>query len=189
MAGLKIASPLPIAWMARIIARFREPHVRALVREGRFLDPVDESELVRILLGRREAILERYLTRLSPLTWPYLRPSNDGRQDLCVQDLAVWSGIRDGRTRRYAARAWSGDPLEPREAPALRREAHGYVCATLPSVEASEGQPVYVVMDLVAQTPGAETTYPLRAHLFAVESDRYRLVGLDRPGGGEGPIE
>ena len=54
------------AWMARIIARFQDPHLRALARQGRFADPVVEQELARILAGRRDRILERYLTRLSP---------------------------------------------------------------------------------------------------------------------------
>src|SRR5690606_13722080 len=61
------------AWMARIVARFTDEHVRALARQGLFLDPVVESELARILMGRRDKILERYLTRLSPLTWPDVR--------------------------------------------------------------------------------------------------------------------
>src|SRR5690606_32840200 len=66
------------AWMARIIARCTRAHLQALVRLGRYADPTTERELVRILAGRRRAILERYLTRLSPLTDPRL-----DRGELC----------------------------------------------------------------------------------------------------------
>jgi hypothetical protein len=174
------------AWMARIIARFRDPHIRALARQGRFADPLLESELARILIGRRDKILERYLTRLSPLTWPYLRPGEGGGRQLCMQDLAVWSGIRAAHTRRYSARAWVGDGLAPAEVP-LQRGEEGYVCATLPAVPGSSAeQPAYLIVDLVAQTPGRETTYPARAHLYAL-GDEYRLVGLERPETREAP--
>lgn len=174
------------AWMARIIARFRDPHVRALVQRGRFPDPVVESELARILIGRRDAILERYLTRLSPLTWPDVRPSADGKQEICLQDLAVWSGLRDEGTRRYSARAWTGDALSEAPLVRLRSASEAYVCAELPRVESTPEAPTYVIVDVVAQTPGRETTFPARAHLYAL-GDRYQLVGLERPADREAP--
>ncbi|HJL20187.1 MAG TPA: hypothetical protein RMH99_31260 [Sandaracinaceae bacterium LLY-WYZ-13_1] len=182
------------AWMARIIARFRDPHVRALVSRGRFLDPVHESELARVLIGRRDRILERYLTRLSPLTWPYLRPSEAGGQELCMQDLAVWSGIRTRRTRRYSAKAYvaadgSGAESGVRELdpPPLHAEGEGYVCAPLPALESTPGEPSYVLVDVVAQTPGRETTFPARAHLYHRGDEGYRLAGLERPESREVP--
>src|SRR5262249_37991774 len=55
------------AWMARIIARFAEADVRALVAAGQFSHPSDIDYLTQVLLARQRRILARYLTRLSPL--------------------------------------------------------------------------------------------------------------------------
>ncbi|MDQ3034717.1 MAG: hypothetical protein M3Y87_20065, partial [Myxococcota bacterium] len=86
------------AWMARIIARFRESHLREVARLGRFSDPAVEERLVEVLLARRQAILERYLTRLSPLAWPVL----EGER-LCLEDLGISSGLRSAASREHTA--------------------------------------------------------------------------------------
>jgi hypothetical protein len=175
------------AWMARIVARFRDEHLEALARQGRFVDPVIESELLRILIGRRDRILERYLTRLSPLTWPEVRPGAAG-PELCMQDVAVWSGTRPREGRRYGASAYVGDAYEPVDRPSIRVADDAYVCASLPRIDAaSPERPVYVIVDLVAQTAGRETTGPARAHLYAMGPDTLTLVGLERPASAEAP--
>jgi hypothetical protein len=53
------------AWMARIVARFDDAAIAAVVREGRLSSPIARSELEPILRGRRDKILQRYLLRLS----------------------------------------------------------------------------------------------------------------------------
>jgi hypothetical protein len=175
------------AWMARIIARFRNEDIRALVQVGRFDDPLVASELTRILIGRRDRILERYLTRLSPLTWPEVRDGQNG-QELCLSDLAIWSGLRERNGRRYGARAWVGDALNEVEQPRIRLSDDANVCIALPRIErASRAHPEYVIVDVVAQTPGAETTFPARAHLYAIAPDHMTLVGLERPASTEAP--
>ncbi|HEY8432187.1 MAG TPA: hypothetical protein VIL20_27635 [Sandaracinaceae bacterium] len=176
-----------MAWMARIIARFRDEHVRALVREGRFGDETVERELGRILIERRDRILERYLTRLSPLTSPETTVHQDGGE-VCLQDLAVWSGIRDRDGRRYGARAWAGDDLHELERPRVRLGEDAHVCVRLPSIEeATRDAPVYVIVDVVAQTLGRETTAPARVHLYALAPNELTVVGLERPAAAEVP--
>jgi hypothetical protein len=165
------------AWMARIIARFTEPYVRELVRVGRWGEPVQERELARVLIGRRERVLERYLTRLSPLVQPEVRD-----RELCMQDLAVWSGIRPREGRRYSARTWAGDDLAELDAPRLRLGDDARVCVSLPELaSASAEAPAYVIVDVVAQTAGRETTGPARVHLVATAPDAITVVGLERP--------
>ncbi|MCA9604350.1 MAG: hypothetical protein KC619_02075, partial [Myxococcales bacterium] len=86
------------AWMARIVARFGEPELRAAIATGRFHREETGEELLRILRGRQARLLERYLTRLSPLTFP--RVIGDR---LCLRDVALESGLR--RERSYTATA------------------------------------------------------------------------------------
>lgn len=177
------------AWMTRIVARFGDEHIRAMVERGRFSDPLVASELTRILIARRDRILERWLTRLSPLAWPTVRRAEDGTADLCMQDLAVFSGIRGARRRRYGAAAWAGNPLRAIELPAPPRKEEGsWACVPLPGVRgASDVTPGYLIVDLITRTPERETTYPARVHLYAFGSGRFRIVGLERPSDGEPP--
>ncbi len=175
------------AWMTRIVARFTDEHIRAMVARARFSDPVVSSELTRILIGRRDRILERWLTRLSPLTWPEVREGDEGPR-LCMQDVAVWSGIRDARTRRYRARAFAGEPLAEIPTRRARAQDGAEVCVPLPEPDgAREADPAYLVVELTASTADRETTYPARVHLYAFGDGRYRLVGLERPSDAEAP--
>jgi len=176
------------AWMARIVSRFGDEHIRAMVERARFSDPIVASELARILIGRRDRILERWLTRLSPLTWPEVRAGGEGPARLCMQDLAVRSGIRDGRWRRYRADAWTGAPYETiaTTAPPTRSD-DDYVCVGLPRVpDASAQDPGYLVVDITAASPEHETAFPARVHLYDRGGD-YQIVGLERPSHREPP--
>lgn len=164
------ASERDKAWMARIIARFSEEHIRAVVAMGRFSRQETTDELVRILLGRQRRLLERYLTRLSPLTFPETRGNR-----LCLRDLALESGLREDR--RYAALAYPGWPTTERVVP-LRAERDGTrACVELPSQPDEE----YWVVDVLARSEGHEPTGPARVHLYALGAGGYRAVGLERP--------
>ncbi len=59
--------PEDAAWAARIVARFTDEIVRAIVREGDFRAPEAENHLVSTLLRRRDKILDRYLRASNPL--------------------------------------------------------------------------------------------------------------------------
>jgi hypothetical protein len=48
-------------WGARIVAAFDEALIRAAVKEGRFSDPRAEDYLVRVLLGRRDKLVQHWL--------------------------------------------------------------------------------------------------------------------------------
>lgn len=168
------------AWMARIVSQFTAEHLRALVSTGRFSRPSVASDLVRILRGRQQRLLERYLTRLSPLAFPEVITERGGAW-LCMRDLAVESGIRDASERRYrtsAAIDWpeSGEPVE-----VAQRSAGARVCAELPDLRvSSEREARYLVMELVASSAGRETTGAASVHLYQTGPARYRVVGLRR---------
>ncbi len=158
-----------MAWMARIIARFDREHLRAIARLGRFSDPLVERELVRVMAGRRRAILERYLTRLSPLADPELRA---GGAEVCMTDLTVAARLRWAEDRGYEARVHSGAALE-----VYREDERGRVCVELPAAAAS-GE--YLVVDVVSVSSGRERNAPLRLH-FVRGAAGLTIVGLERP--------
>ncbi len=162
------ASERDKAWMARILARFSPEHLRAVVGTAQFSRQTTSDELVRILRGRQGRLLERYLTRLSPLSFPRAR----GRE-LCLRDVALEAGFRT--ERRYEAVAYPGWPTERLITLEARRD-ETRACVTLPDAP----EEAYWVVDLIAQTPGRERTGPARVHLYAIDGG-YRVVGLERP--------
>ena len=164
------------AWMARILARFTPETVEALGRASQFSDSNKVAYLTMVLQGRLDKILERYLTRLSPLTDVHVV----GTDGLCAQNLAENRHLRPPTAFRYDAQLSNGAVQEPL---AVARQADGTICLTLPHVAAESGarddaHERYVrirVTDGVARGP-------LVAHLYDLGPTRgYRLAGLERP--------
>jgi hypothetical protein len=119
------------AWMARILAHLTPEMVVALADMGKFDDPADTAFLARVLQGRLDRILERYLTRLSPLADVRI----EGKDRLCAVDLAEARGMRGAWAFDYVARLSSGSRL------AIDRGVRGEVCVSLPHIERDGGSP------------------------------------------------
>jgi len=172
------------AWMARIIARFSDAHLRELVQIAELGSPELESELFRLLGGRRDRVLDRYLTRLSPLTHPALRRS--APSDLCLLDVVAESGVRPGRERGYAVTAYPGGA--PARLEHVRATVDHRVCAGLPrAAGASAAAPAYLVVDWVSQSAGYAAEFPARVHLYDLGADGFQIAGLERPGSFDPP--
>jgi hypothetical protein len=163
------------AWMARILARLTPDMVRTLTEMGKLDDPSNTAYLETVLQGRLDKVLERYLTRLSPVTDLHV----EGPDQLCGVDLAEWRGMREQSRFRYSARFERGPWLR------VERGAGARVCVTLPHValdsalpDNARGRYVRVrIEDGVAR--GA-----LIAHLYDLGSVRgYVLAGIERPEG------
>lgn len=169
------------AWMARIIARFDERQLAAIIAMAE-VDPGLGHPLLQALMGRRQKILQRYLSRLSPLADPVVR-SNAGQRLLCVRDLAVATGVAPA-TRRYWAhlqRAGLDEALSPAR---VELGAQGQPCVALPATHPSGGgQPLETLID-VGVDPGAERAEvsvprPLRLRVY-LWSDRSLIAGVER---------
>jgi len=150
------------AWMARILARFTDERIDALLGEARADTPLVRSELLRILKGRRDKILRRWLLRLSSFTDPAVEMRGDTRW-LCLQDRAEEAGL--GAPPDPWAAAWTDSQQ------AVRTELQripGGVCARVPA-HASD----YLVIDVHSGRTGQG---PARVHLRSSG-----VVGLERP--------
>ncbi len=161
------------AWMARIIARFTPAHIRAIVGAGKFSDPTDVDYLTGVLVERQKRILERYLTRLSPIASVHLE--TDGR--ICGVDLARLHGVRPADRFHYDAVEEGGG----REiALAVTAGPDGAVCVT-PQPVAADG--------LADDAPGRRVLIrvrngvagPLEIHTYDLGARGMRVVGLTRP--------
>jgi hypothetical protein len=173
------------AWMARILARIGREHLRAAVAEAKFSDPSVARELMRVLLARRERILRRFLSSVSPLTQPQL--SEPDQREVCLSDLATYSGIVPRELRQYRALAYVNGK---RVSLAARAGGLDRVCAPLPRTRnASARHPVYVILDVRGEVLGREEREgPARVHLYDFGPDRApRIAGLERPERSEPP--
>ncbi len=165
------------AWIARILSRFTPAMIRTLAEMGKFSDKTDTDYLEHVLEGRLDRILDRYLTRLSPIAEVRV----EDRSSLCGVDLAERSGVRPAERFRYTARssglAASGASL------AITHRASGEVCVALVHVahdggardDAPERYLRVTLFDGVAKNP-------LVAHLYDVGETRgFKLAGVERP--------
>jgi hypothetical protein len=166
------------AWMARIIARIDRAKLEAIIDEARLGDPFLEREVLRLLYGRQRKILDRFLSRLSPLSRPVFRVSAERGAQLCLDDVAVVAGVVLPNARSYGARAWTAGESTARNV--TTDHAGATVCVTLPAGMKRAGPPRYVIIDITARRSGASLP-PARVHLYGLGGSDYRIVGLERP--------
>jgi len=161
------------AWMARILARFTPEMVRTLAEMGKLTDPANTAYLDEVLEGRLHKILERYLTRLSPVT--DLRLEGDGR--LCGVDLAELRDLRDPGRFRYSARVGGGGWL------AVERRPGAVVCVALAHAAPDGGLPDDAPQRVVrVRIEDGVAAGPLVAHLYDLGPTRgWFLAGIERP--------
>ena len=100
-------------WMVRIVSRFSNAHLKAIVGEAKLRDKRSADYLLRTLIARRDAILREYLTTYAPLDRFRLvqRKKGSPEQSLCFEDLAVKHGLVKYRKVLYKFRFFGGKRL------------------------------------------------------------------------------
>ena len=170
------------AWMARIIARITDEHLRAIIATARYESSFLEDEALRLLRGRRSKLLARFLSRLSPLTHPRILAGPRGPQ-LCLEDVARLARVPPVDNEKYGAQAWLSRRKDSIPLPTERR-GH-VVCARLPAVAPARGtDPGYIIIDVFS----ADQEGPARVHLYRLGEARYQVVALERPALGTPPM-
>jgi hypothetical protein len=87
-------------WAARIILRFSDEMIRAIVKTGKIADPEAEDYLVRTLIKRRDKIIRHYLPQTSPLD--EFRIEREGASNsLNFVNLMLTSGLSDSDVYEY----------------------------------------------------------------------------------------
>ena len=178
------------AWMARIIARFTDAHVRALLGESKIPNPQYEEEAFRVLSQRRDKILDHYLKVRSPLADFRLVTTGEGPTaivELCFTDLAAQTGVIDSDIVRYESRMY----FDKFKKPAWERNENpdapvdAQACVQISGGEMdrpTEGKDNYAILDLlVHHSPGGEPLPPARLHLIDRGGSEWSIVGIERP--------
>lgn len=164
------------AWMARILAHFTQPLLAAAVRVGQY-DSDSERYLLETLALRRDAILRRYLSHVSPLGDVGVTGDR-----LCGVDLARRAGVVPNEGVSVRARAYLDDRSKPgilrvdtSQLPRICAQLeHGAIAPQVPAADSRR----YLVVDL----DNGYASGPLRAHLYDLGQDSgFRLAGIERP--------
>jgi hypothetical protein len=165
------------AWMARILSRFDDNLVAAATKVGAYDSP-NSQYLTETLVLRRDAILRRYLTRLSPignLTVTHER--------LCGIDLARHAHVIAREGNSFRAHYYVGRALDKQGELSVNGNGDGRFCVTLPH-ESDDGGALgadpsrYRIVDIF----NGNARGPLRAHLYDLGPRLgFRLVGIERP--------
>ena len=162
------------AWMARIIARFTRPQVEAIVGAARFSNPSDTPYIVQLLMSRRQAILARYLMKLSPVT--DVRRAPDGR--ICAVDLARANAVVPAERFRYEVIESSRGGRAQLE---VTTGPDGALCFTpraLAPAGLADGDPAQLTQFVIRNGASAG---PLEVHAYDLGARGMRIVGLRRP--------
>jgi hypothetical protein len=160
------------AWMARILARVTPEMVHELTEMGKLSHPENRAYLEAVLEGRLTKVLERYLTRLSPIGDVRLEGDR-----VCAVDLAERRGLRSPGQFSYTAR------LMPRSWLLVERRPGAEVCVTLPHVAPDGGPPDSSAARYVrVRVEDGVAKGPLVVHLYDLGPRRgFFLAGLQRP--------
>ena len=191
-------TPRDALWAARIIARFSDAHIAAIVKRAD-LDDGAATFLTEALMGRRDIILREYLTQSSPLDrFSLTRPGPESAtQSLCFEDLAITTKVSDPGSTMYRAHLHGGARLEQllgwrqfRPDPAHPSRS----CVPLPlnhvrphdlaGAAAPDDHPLrYAELEIYTnQQPSLQPTSSVVVHLFDLGPRRgFRIVGLERP--------
>jgi hypothetical protein len=76
-------------WAARLVQRFSDDAVRAVVAKGRYSDPAATDYVARTLITRRDKVLRTWLTGVNPVTAFELSPQGS----LTFENAAVAAGL------------------------------------------------------------------------------------------------
>jgi hypothetical protein len=164
------------AWMTRILAGFTDELVAAAVKVGQYDGP-SERYLTETLMQRRDAILKRYFSRVSPIA-----KLTVNERGVCGVDLARLTRTIPNESISFRAYVYRGAKLKPGPKARFLPVAAPGVCVNLahehfaPSVPLDDPER-YVVLDITnGYAPG-----PLRVHLYDLGDQGYRLAGIERP--------
>ena len=111
-------------WAARIVSRFTDEMIRAIVAAGKISDPEAAAYLTDVLITRRDKVVQYWISRTNPLDRFDVQRRVNSRLQLTFDNAAVRVGAAP-QGARYSVR-WSAlDNLSGQEQPCGQVELEG----------------------------------------------------------------
>jgi hypothetical protein len=163
-------------WAARIVAKFSDEAIRAVVAKARFTNPEATRYLTETLVTRRDKVVRRWLTGINPLVDFALAPAGG----LTFANVAVEAGVASPATEYRLA--WSRfDNATGEATPAGDAVvAHGRPVQAPARLALGPDAPAFLQVDIAAVHPDHPVwAVPVRVH-FRRAGDGWELVGVER---------
>lgn len=93
--------PEDALWATRIVMRFSDEMIRAIVETGQITDPEAAHYLVATLIKRRDKIVRHYLGLLNPLDGFQVSGSTRSSQELQFKNLGLEAGLAPSSSYSY----------------------------------------------------------------------------------------
>ena len=185
-------------WMVRIISRFTDEHIKAMIKEGQIDDPRAEAYLLKTLIKRRDMIVGEYLRKYAPLDRFRLvrRKAKQRTQSLCFEDTAVKHRLVPPKDVLYKMRFFAGknwdrqlgwlqfspDAEHPHRSCVVMPIGDKRPADLAPKGAADDHALRYGVLKIfIHQRPTLPPTSSIWLHLYDLGPQRgYRLVGIER---------
>jgi hypothetical protein len=168
-------------WAARIVARFDDETLRAIVKTGKLSDPKAEAYLLETMIRRRDKVVRHWIVQTNPLDDIHAVQGASG-WELRFDNAAIRVGAaKAGAT--YEVR-WSAlDNLKNSEVPAGEALALDGTRAAVPEAAwgpADDAGDRYAVADIFTRHPDfPKWNKPVRVSLRSHDG-RVEVVGIDR---------
>jgi hypothetical protein len=158
-------------WAARIVAKFSDEAIRAIVSEADFHALEAEGHLAETLIRRRDKVLARYFRDLNPLADFELR-SDGGVPRLMFRNVADAAGIAKATGYEYQWFAFdnlsgASEPLGPVSQ------------ALAPALPMPAARPEYLLVRIRTLAPDAPP-WRKRVDVFLRTSPDLQVVGIER---------
>jgi len=159
-------------WGARIVARFSDEAIRAIVGKGRYSDPAAATALTDALIKRRDRIKEVWLTGINPIVNATLSPEGELR----FENASTLYGV-GGRPEGYALRWSRFDNATDTHSPAGDEVTVTDAGAQAPASVLQGGD--FVSVRIATRHPRYPSWTPVQVY-FRRTAAGWRTVGLDR---------
>jgi hypothetical protein len=159
-------------WAARIVARFSNEAIRAVVEKARYSDARATDYITATLIKRRDKVLRTWLTGVNPIVDVAIAES-----ELTFANAAVDAGV--AQAPGVYRTVWSTFDNVTRESKQIAEtSAPSTRVPVPPGLPASSGSFIRVE---IATVDGAHPSWstPVRAY-FRRDGDRWQLVGFER---------
>jgi hypothetical protein len=161
-------------WGARLVARFTDERIRAIVGKARYSDPAATAYIAATLIARRDKVLRAWLTGVNPIVTPLMGPDGTVTFGNAAVDARVTAPPDSYTATWQAFDNAAGSPVGPPvTARALQPRVPGP--ANLASVLAGE----FVSVSIATEHRDFPEWKPVTA-TFRRGGAGWTLVGLDR---------
>jgi hypothetical protein len=154
-------------WATKIVMRFNDEMVRALVQTGELIDKEGENYLIQTLIRRRDKIVKYYLSQLNPLD-EFAIVNNE----LSFKNLGQDAGLASSATYQYQ---WFQFDNEKMASLSLGPEA----TSINPQIPAPSSNADYLMVRIRTIHPDQEN-WKKSVDVYLHNGDTMKVVGIER---------